>query len=67
MQLKLQIKTTCLSRISDTRWSCRYRNCKMVIDNYSAIIEVLKDEIDRNNDKDATHALGISIFKFLLY
>lgn len=66
MQTKLQIKNKCFSRISDTRWSCRYKNCKMVIENYSAIIHVLQEEIDNNHDKDIAQAIGMYII-FILF
>lgn len=62
MQTKLQIKIKSLSRISDTRWSCRYTNCQMVIEHYKAIIIVLQEEIDKNDDKNIAQAIGQFIF-----
>lgn len=58
MQKKLKMKTLTLSAISDTRWVCRYKNCKAVIENFSSIVEVLKQEIEENNDLDVTRAIG---------
>lgn len=58
LQNNLGIKKRTLCSISDTRWSCRYKNCKMVMENYSVIIQVLQSEIDSNNDKDCVRAIG---------
>lgn len=58
MQKKLKMKKLTLSAISDTRWVCRYKNCKAVIENFSSIVEVLKQEIEENNDLDVTRAIG---------
>lgn len=44
-------------RISDTRWVCRYNNCKSVKDNYAAILNMLSEEIDINNDMDIAQAI----------
>ncbi|CAI6355444.1 unnamed protein product [Macrosiphum euphorbiae] len=59
IQEKLGIKKTKLCSISDTRWSCRFKNCKMVMEHYSSIIKVLKYEIDENTDKNVANAIGI--------
>lgn len=58
IQEKLGIKKTKLCSISDTRWSCRFKNCKMVMEHYSSIIKVLKYEIDENTDKNVANAIG---------
>ncbi|XP_025204577.1 uncharacterized protein LOC112601275 [Melanaphis sacchari] len=59
IQEKLGIKKTKLCSISDTRWSCRFKNCKMVMEHYSSIIKVLKYEIEENTDKNVANAIGI--------
>ncbi|XP_029344367.1 52 kDa repressor of the inhibitor of the protein kinase-like [Acyrthosiphon pisum] len=56
---KLKIKNKSITRISDTRWSCRYHNCKVIMENYPALIEVLNEEIEDNNDRDVAQAKGI--------
>ncbi|KAF0750006.1 zinc finger MYM-type protein 1-like, partial [Aphis craccivora] len=56
---KLKIKNKSITRIGDTRWSCRYHNCKIVMENYPALIEVLTEEIEDNNDRDVAQAKGI--------
>jgi hypothetical protein len=58
IQEKLRIKKTKLCSISDTRWSCRFKNCKMVMELYSSIIKVLKYEIEKNNDKNVANGIG---------
>lgn len=59
MQKHLNIKPCTLSQISDTRWICRYKNCKAVIDNYKSIINILKQEVEDNNDRDVSRAIGL--------
>uniref|UniRef100_A0A2S2PNG2 Zinc finger MYM-type protein 1 n=2 Tax=Schizaphis graminum TaxID=13262 RepID=A0A2S2PNG2_SCHGA len=64
VQEELGIKKTLLTRLSDTRWNCRAKNCTSVKSNFKAIITVLKNEIDSSNNKDALQAIGIlSILK----
>lgn len=61
-----------LSAISDTRWVCRHKNCKAVIEHFSSIVEVLKHEVEEDNDRDVSRAIGkldwntyiTSIFKY---
>lgn len=70
LQNKLGIKRTQLCSISDTRWSCRYKNCKMVMEHYSSIIQILKYKIDSNTDKNVANAMGelyCMHFYFLVY
>lgn len=57
-QEKLGIKKTKLCLISDTRWSCCFKNSNMVMEHYSSIIKVLKYEIDENTDKNVANAIG---------
>ncbi|XP_008178588.1 zinc finger MYM-type protein 1-like [Acyrthosiphon pisum] len=71
MQNKLNIKTTTLMAISDTRWVCRIQNCDAVYNNFEVLIEVLNDEVDLNKDMDVAQAIGLlsSIQKasFIIY
>lgn len=50
MQQRMGIKASCIMRISDTRWICRYTNCKSVKENYEVILEILREEIETKND-----------------
>ncbi|KAL4089356.1 hypothetical protein QTP88_024403 [Uroleucon formosanum] len=59
MQLKMDIKASSITRISDTRWVCRYKNCKAVKDNFEVILEVLREEIDADSNLDVAQAIGI--------
>lgn len=63
MQKKLNIlKKISISRISDTRWSCRSHNCEIIIENYDDLIQVLSEEIENNNDRDIVEAKSIIIY-----
>lgn len=62
MQLKMDIKASSITQISDTRWVCRYKNCKAVKDNFEVILEVLTEEIDANSNLDVAQAIGISVY-----
>ncbi|CAI6355883.1 unnamed protein product [Macrosiphum euphorbiae] len=59
IQVKLGIKKTSLTRLSDTRWNCRVRNCVAVKLNYKAIVTLLNDEINSSTNKDVVQAIGI--------
>lgn len=58
-QKALGTKTLELSRISDTRWSCRSNNCQAVKNNYSSIIVALKYEIEENSNRNVVEAMGL--------
>lgn len=67
MQKQLGIKSTQIGCLSDTRWNCRYKNCKAVLHNYRPIINCVKEEIDNQMDRNANEAFGkfmISISMF---
>ncbi|XP_060863223.1 zinc finger MYM-type protein 1-like [Metopolophium dirhodum] len=59
MQKKLGLKIKTIGRMSDTRWNCWYKNCDAILDCYQAIIHVLQEEIENENDKDVNEAIGI--------
>lgn len=46
MQNKLGVKKKMLTKLSDTRWNCRYQNCEAVINCYEAIVKTLEEEIE---------------------
>lgn len=46
-------------RICDTRWICRYKNCKAIINNYKAIVAILQKKVENQNDKHVAQAIGI--------
>lgn len=58
----LNIRKKSITRISDTRWSCRFHNCKFIIENYDALVQVLSEEIENNNDRDIAQAKGIIVY-----
>jgi len=58
VQKKLKMNKLTLSAISDTRWICRHKNCKAVIESFSSIIEVLEHEVEEDNDVDVSRAIG---------
>lgn len=58
MQKNLNMKKITLTAISDTRWVCRYKNSKSVIENFKSIAIVLQKEVDENNDRDISRAIG---------
>jgi len=59
LQLKLNMKKTTLSQLSDTRWICRYKSCDAVIKNFNAIAQVLNDKIDDQQSKCVAQAIGM--------
>lgn len=62
IQTELGLTKGNVIRVCDTRWVCRYRNCNSIINNYSAIIKFLKNEIEEA-DKDVVEAIG-NIIKY---
>lgn len=66
MQNKLEIKNTYLTRLSDTRWGCRIRNCRAVKSNYKAIICVLSEEVEDSLNRDVSQAIGKTLFELCL-
>lgn len=57
--------------MSDTRWICRFRNCQSIINNFEALIQILREEIDINNDKNVAQAIGMNKYpkkiKYILF
>jgi len=58
MQNKLEIKQTSLTRVSETRCNCRFRNCKAVKTNYLAIINVLTEDVEECTNSDHSQTTG---------
>jgi len=48
-----------LSSLSCTRWSARYANCNVVINNFNAIKEALEKEINDARDGGMVEAIGL--------
>lgn len=44
--------------MSDTRWNCRYRNCEAVLNSYGCIIDILKEEIENEVDKNVNESIS---------
>jgi len=61
MQNKLEIKQTSLTRVSETRWNCRFRNCRAVKTNYLAFINVLTEDVEDCTNSDHSQATGMII------
>lgn len=61
IQSELGLKKGNVIRICDTRWVCRYKNCNSMLNNYSAILKFLSNEIEEQADKDVIEAIGNSI------
>lgn len=59
IQKELGISKTELSRLSNTRWSCRSANCQAVKKSFPAIIDALQLEIQQNSNKNAVEAVGL--------
>lgn len=59
IQNELGLSHTEISRLSDTRWSCRSANCQATKKNYSAIIDALQLEIEQTSNKNAIEAIGL--------
>lgn len=66
VQVKLGIRKLSITKISDTRWNCRYKNCEAVKMNYKAIVIALEEEIENDSDKDVNEAIG-KCLRFHLY
>jgi len=47
-----------LSSISDSYWACSHKNCKAIIENFKLILDVLQEEVEENNDRDVSRAIG---------
>jgi len=58
MQRSLGMVKGNVLRVCDTRWVCRYKNCDAMLKNYSGILNILKEEIEEQADKDVARALG---------
>lgn len=48
-----------IGSLSTTRWSCRYENCRSIINNYASIKNALEEDSSQFNDKNAAEALGL--------
>lgn len=58
VQSKLGLKKGNVLRVCDTRRVCRVKNCESMIQNYSAILEFLNNEVEAQIDKDVVEAIG---------
>lgn len=71
LQESLKINKNSLMQVSDTRWICRFRNCQSIINNYEAIIQILREEIDLNDNKNVAQAVGMNKYpikiKYILF
>jgi len=58
IQYKLGVKNKSITKLSNTRWNCRYRNCEAVMSNYKSIVDTLINDIENESDKDVNEAIG---------
>lgn len=54
IQNDLGLKNRSMTHLSDTRWVCRYKNCDVVLNNFTAILQVLNEEIEANFDRNVS-------------
>lgn len=52
------VKKKSITRLSNTRWNCRYTNCEAVMSSFKAIVDTLINEIENESDKDVNEAIG---------
>lgn len=55
----LQVNHLEIKSLSTTRWSCRYENCKSIMNNFVTIKGALEEEISQARDKNSVEALGL--------
>lgn len=48
-----------LQKLSDTRWACRYKSCKTVLDRLAAIVSVLDEISEERNGHRSVDAKGL--------
>lgn len=60
IQESLGIKSSSeIHSLSETRWACRFENCKAVLTNYDALKTVLEDEVNNHQNKNSVEAIGL--------
>jgi len=67
IQTHLGIQKLAISKLSYTRWNCRYRNCEAIKKSFKAIVLALEEEIEDESDRDVNEAIGKFLnFKLLI-
>lgn len=67
IQINLGIQKLAISKLSDSRWNCRYRNCEAIKKSFKAIVLALEEEIEDESDRDVNEAIGKFLnFKLLI-
>lgn len=54
----MKIKPLSITRLCETRWACRFKNCDAVLNNFGAIISILVREVDEGLNRDVPQAIG---------
>jgi len=54
----MNITQLTITRLCETRWACRYKNCIAVKNNFTAIIQLLEKEIEEDASRDVPQAIG---------
>ena len=58
IQNELGLKNRSITHLSNTRWVCRYKNCDVVLHNFTAILQILNEDIEANFDINFNQAIG---------
>lgn len=58
VQNEFGLKNKSMTHLSDTRWVCKYKNCDVVINNFTAILQVSNEEIEANSDRNVSQDIG---------
>lgn len=61
MQSNLGLIKRNIQTIWVTRWVCRYKNCVTMLNNYSSILNIFKEEIEEQKDNHVVSVLNINI------
>jgi hypothetical protein len=64
LQKSMQIKSLSISRLCETQWSCRLKNCKAVHNNFSVIVNILQNEINEDKNKEVAQAIGNNLIYY---
>lgn len=55
---EMKIKPLSITRLCETRWACRFKNCDAVLNNFGALIKILMKEVDEGVNRDVPQAIG---------
>lgn len=64
LQKSMQIKSLSISKLCETRWSCRLKNCKAVHNSFGVIVNILLNEINEDTNKEVAQAIGNNLIYY---